>query len=326
MAFPGPAHRSCSTTSAAGCSAARSLTRPASRGSAASSGRPLRTRTAAWTGRSKASTATSRRGSGATGRWSASTSGIPTSRRGGSTSPPPGETSGFPWPPRFSPSGASIARATPCSPRRSCGPASSARSARRRGPIRSGSSSRTAVVAPSAFGTLQQAVRLPAAAPLGYYQVGVSLRREGEWKEISSAGYRVAEYRPPEFLVDVTADTAPRFDGDTLTATIGARYLFGAPMGRARVTWSLKQTPFTPWETDVPNSAGFYLGSQGWWWEEFQSEPRTTVSATHTDTLDATGHLTVRAPLKLIEAGRATAATLEAVVTDVNRQTVSASP
>jgi uncharacterized protein YfaS (alpha-2-macroglobulin family) len=184
---------------------------------------------------------------------------------------------------------------------------------------------REAVVAPSAFGTLQQAVRLPAAAPLGYYQVGVSLRREGEWKEISSAGYRVAEYRPPEFLVDVTADTAPRFDGDTLTATIGARYLFGAPMGRARVTWSLKQTPFTPWETDVPNSAGFYLGSQGWWWEEFQSEPRTTVSATHTDTLDATGHLTVRAPLKLIEAGRATAATLEAVVTDVNRQTVSAS-
>src|ERR1041384_5819757 len=136
---PGPA------TPAPGCSAARSLTRPASRGSAASSGRPLRTRTAAWTGRSKASTATSRRGSGATGRWSASTSGIPTSRRGGSTSPPPGETSGFPWPPRFSPSGASIARATRCSPRRSCGPASSARSGRRRGPIRSGSSSRTAI-------------------------------------------------------------------------------------------------------------------------------------------------------------------------------------
>ena len=48
--------------------------------------------------------------------------------------------------------------------------------------------------------------RLPATAPLGYYQVGVSLKRQGEWKELASAAYRVAEYRPPEFLVDVTAD------------------------------------------------------------------------------------------------------------------------
>jgi uncharacterized protein YfaS (alpha-2-macroglobulin family) len=184
---------------------------------------------------------------------------------------------------------------------------------------------REATIAPSAFGTLQQAVRLPAATPLGYYQVGVSLKRQGEWKELGSTTYRVAEYRPPEFLVDVIADTAPRFDGDSLTATIGARYLFGAPMGRAKVTWSLKQTAFEPWNTSVPNTEGFYVGAQGWWWEEMQSESNTAVSESRVDTLDATGHLTVRAPLKLVQAGRATAATLEAVVTDVNRQTVYAS-
>jgi uncharacterized protein YfaS (alpha-2-macroglobulin family) len=184
---------------------------------------------------------------------------------------------------------------------------------------------RETVLAPSAFGTLQQAVRLPTGAPLGQYQVGVSLKRQGEWKELAQASYRVAEYRPPEFLVDVTADAAPRFDGDSLVATIGARYLFGAPMGRAKVTWSLRQTPFEPWETDLPNTDGFYVGSQGWWWEEFQLESRTSVSESHTDTLDATGHLTVRAPLKLVEPGRATSAVLEAVVTDVNRQTVFAS-
>ncbi|PYP43047.1 MAG: hypothetical protein DMD43_00600 [Gemmatimonadetes bacterium] len=182
-----------------------------------------------------------------------------------------------------------------------------------------------AVLAPSSFGTLQQAVRIPATAPLGYYQIGVSLKRQGEWKELASAGYRVAEYRPPEFLVDVTADTVPRFDGDTLLAAISARYLFGAPMGRAKVTWTLKQTPFEPWASQIPNLEGFTVGTWGWWWEEFEREPGATVTETHTDTLDATGHLAVRVPLKLVQAGRATGATLEAVVTDVNRQTVFAS-
>ncbi len=184
---------------------------------------------------------------------------------------------------------------------------------------------RETVSAPSAFGTLQQSVRLPRAAPLGYYRVSVSLKRAGEWKEMATASYRVAEYRPPEFLVDMVADNTPRFDGDTLTATIGARYLFGAPMGRAKVAWSVRQTAFAPWGTDIPNTDGFYVGAQGWWWEEMQSEDRTTVSESRVDTLDSSGHLTVKAPLKLVQQGRATRATIEAVVTDVNRQTVYAS-
>ena len=187
---------------------------------------------------------------------------------------------------------------------------------------RDGGVLRETLIAPSAYGTMSQAVRLPANAPLGYYQVGVSLRRQGEWKEIGSASYRVAEYRPPEFLVDVVADTAPRFEGDTLNATISARYLFGAPMGRAKVTWTLRQTALEPWAISVPRAEGFYFGAQGWWWEEFRSENRTTVSHTEVDTLDGGGHLNVRVPVHLADSGRAAIATLEAVVSDVNRQTV----
>jgi alpha-2-macroglobulin len=190
---------------------------------------------------------------------------------------------------------------------------------------RDGGVLRQALIAPSAFGTLSRAIRLPAAAPLGYYQVSLSLRRQGEWKELASAGYRVAEYRPPEFLVDVIADTAPKFQGDTLTGTVSARYLFGAPMGRARVTWSLRQTVLEPWAIDLPDTEGFYVGSQSWWWEEFQSENRTSVTHSEVDTLDASGQLRVRVPLELADSSRAAQATLEAVVTDVNRQTVYAS-
>lgn len=189
---------------------------------------------------------------------------------------------------------------------------------------RDGGVLRETVSAPSAFGTVQRTMRLPVGAPLGTYQVGVSLKRQSEWKELSIANYRVAEYRPPEFLVDVVADPAPRFEGDTLSATVSARYLFGAPMGRAKVTWSLRQTQIESWGIAIPNTEGFYVGPQGWWWEEFQSENHTSVSESHVDTLDATGHLTVKAPLKLTEAGHAASATLEAVVSDVNRQTVFA--
>jgi uncharacterized protein YfaS (alpha-2-macroglobulin family) len=114
---------------------------------------------------------------------------------------------------------------------------------------------RERTLSPSAFGTLQQAIRLPAGAPLGYYQVAVSLKRQGEWQEIAQASYRVAEYRPPEFLVDVAADTAARFDGDTLVGRVSARYLFGAPMGRARVTWTLRSTALSAWESDLPPRA-----------------------------------------------------------------------
>ena len=190
---------------------------------------------------------------------------------------------------------------------------------------RDGGVLRESLAAPSSFGTVTQTLRLPAAAPLGYYQVGVSLRRQGEWKELASASYRVAEYRPPEFLVDVIADTVPKLTGDTLTATISARYLFGAPMGRAKVTWSLRQTPIESWALGVPGAEGFFVGAQGWWWEEFQSENKTTVSQSRVDTLDAGGHLSVRVPLELAQPGSAADATFEAVVTDVNRQTVYAS-
>ncbi|MEO8228045.1 MAG: alpha-2-macroglobulin family protein, partial [Gemmatimonadota bacterium] len=145
------------------------------------------------------------------------------------------------------------------------------------------------------------------------------------WVEIASAGYRVAEYRPPEFLVDVHTADAPRFSGDSVSATVEARYLFGAPMGRAAVRWTLLRTPLGPWEIEIPNTAGFQLGEAGQWWEDLADENAgSRAVAAGTDTLDAAGHLSLRLPLGETEKGRAARATVQATVTDVNRQTVTA--
>jgi uncharacterized protein YfaS (alpha-2-macroglobulin family) len=183
---------------------------------------------------------------------------------------------------------------------------------------------RDTTVAASAFGTADQALPLGADLQLGTYRVAVELKRDGDWTELASAYYRIAEYRPPEFLVSVTSDSGPHFTGDTLSATVEARYLFGAPMGRAAVSWQVEQHAVGAWALHIPHTSGWYIGESGWWWEDEEGASQgTRVIASGTDTLDATGHLTLRAPAGQSAKGRASQVVIAATITDVNRQTVT---
>src|SRR5205823_997508 len=139
---------------------------------------------------------------------------------------------------------------------------------------------RDSTVALSPFGTAEQAFPLPTNLALGHYEIAIRLRRQGRWIDLDRTSYRVAEYRPPEFLVDVASDTAPRFVGDSLRATVEARYLFGAPMARAAVSWVARQQPISPWALHIPGTDGYYVGEAGWWWEEDwdESVPQANVT------------------------------------------------
>jgi alpha-2-macroglobulin len=191
---------------------------------------------------------------------------------------------------------------------------------------REGGVMRDSIVRLSPFGTASQELLLGSDLPLGTYNVSLHVKR-GTWQEIASTSYRVAEYRPPEFLVTVTADSGPRFSGDSLHGNIEARYLFGAPMARAAVTWTANATPGTAWGLKIPGLERYYLGESGWWWEDWEGDGarnRARSIATGIDTLDAAGRLMVRVPVSATE-GRPARVNLQATVTDVNRQTVSAS-
>ncbi|MGH7521946.1 MAG: Ig-like domain-containing protein [Gemmatimonadales bacterium] len=189
---------------------------------------------------------------------------------------------------------------------------------------REGGVMRDSVVRLSTFGTAEQTLTLGRDLPLGTYNVALQMKR-GEWQEVATTSYRIAEYRPPEFLVTVTADTAPRFSGDSLRGSVEARYLFGAPMARAVVNWTLNVTPGSTFDLNIPGLDRYYLGESGWWWEDWSStRSHVRAAATGVDTLDAAGRLTLRVPLTASE-GRPADARLQATVTDVNRQTVSGS-
>jgi len=190
---------------------------------------------------------------------------------------------------------------------------------------REGGRLKEATVAPSPYGTADQTLQLPADLPLGYYSVSVEQKRGGQWVTLASASYRVAEYRPPEFLVDVTGDSGARFPGDSVTARVEARYLFGAPMARAAVTWVARQTTVDFWQLNLANTEGFWFGENGWWWEEGNNSGGTQVIGQGTDTLDLAGRTSVQVGLVAPPKGRPAFATIEASITDVNRQTVAAS-
>lgn len=178
------------------------------------------------------------------------------------------------------------------------------------------------VTALSAFGTADQSLPLPADLPLGYYSVRVGLMRAGAWQTLAETSYQVAEYRPPEFLVDVNADAAPRFAGDEVSASIAARYLFGAPMAGARVRWIVQHRPVGFWEMEIPNSEGWTIGGYGF--DEAYHDEESTVAEERVDSLDARGTLDVRVRMPTPQHGRAARTGIVAVVTDANRQTVSA--
>ncbi len=181
-------------------------------------------------------------------------------------------------------------------------------------------SERTTVL--SSFGTSDQTLDIPASAAVGQHQLRIQVRRAGAWRQVASVSYRIAEYRPPEFLVDMTTSAAPAHPGDRFAVGVRASYLFGAPMGRAAVQWTARRAPLSSWELEIPGTDGWQIGETGWWWDDDGDDAGTTVFASGTDTLDARGERTIAATVPPGGGTRAARVTIEASVTDVNRQSV----
>lgn len=188
---------------------------------------------------------------------------------------------------------------------------------------REGGVLRDTVVRLSEFGTAHQEYRLPAELPLGHYAVELQAVRDGAWRTVESAYYQVAEYRPPEFLVDVSVDDRPRLAGDTAVFHISGRYLFGAPMAGASVRWIARRDPVYGWALEIPGTDGFMIGQYGSSWFD-DPEPGSEIVRSAVDSLDAAGRMELEVPLAPASNGLAARTSLLATVADANRQQVSA--
>jgi uncharacterized protein YfaS (alpha-2-macroglobulin family) len=95
--------------------------------------------------------------------------------------------------------------------------------------------------------------------PLGAYQLFVTY--PSVWGGIQ---FRVEEYKKPEFEVQVDAPKEPVRLGEQVTATIKAKYYFGAPVTHAKVKYKVLRSSHT--ERWYPHGRWDWLYGRGYWW------------------------------------------------------------
>ncbi len=167
----------------------------------------------------------------------------------------------------------------------------------------------------SRFGGLHTTFELPKDGRLGRYRIEVT---DAAAKLSWSTAARMAEYRAPAFGVEVRPKAEQRHAGEPVEAVVEARYLFGAAMSNAAVDWSLTAAPgrFEPTDTD-----GYAFGRRYHWWDS-ESDGEEIIGRGQAS-LDAEGHFVVKGGPAETKKDRPRTYTVEAVVTDVDRQTVA---
>ncbi len=133
------------------------------------------------------------------------------------------------------------------------------------------------------YATLSFPIDMKKTQALGYYEI---VARSPDGAEITGT-FRVAEFRPPNFSVDLKAGSSFAAAGDGVSFAGNAQYLFGAPMSGAHATFHVtrEQTFLSPKGWD-----DFTFGRQ-WFWPEQQ--PEVAADAGQYDvTLDDKGHVT----------------------------------
>jgi uncharacterized protein YfaS (alpha-2-macroglobulin family) len=177
----------------------------------------------------------------------------------------------------------------------------------------------------NALGGFDMKLKLPGTMNLGY----ASLQLEAQGVKIAATGqqyqhnFQVQEFRRPEFEVTAKADEGPHFVGGHAQATVQASYYAGGGLANSDVNWRVTATPgqFTP-----PNRGDFTFGKWTPWWESFNSyttNPNDNAQ-TFKGKTDASGKHVLRIDFDSVNPPQPTTVTAQASVTDVNRQTWTA--
>ncbi|MFO7900784.1 MAG: MG2 domain-containing protein, partial [Planctomycetota bacterium] len=111
------------------------------------------------------------------------------------------------------------------------------------------------------YGGLDGSYKLPDGAALGRYYL--SLWRDPDHR-IGGNAFRVEEYKKPEFEVTVDAPTEPVMLGEKITATVKAKYYFGAAVTKAKVKYKVERRDYDARWYPVMYWDWFY--EPGYWW------------------------------------------------------------
>ncbi|HNT24855.1 MAG TPA: Ig-like domain-containing protein [Anaerolineales bacterium] len=175
----------------------------------------------------------------------------------------------------------------------------------------------------SEFGTFDGVLLLDTAAALGAYNAYVYFPADGSL--ISSVSFNVAEYRKPEFQVNVDAAPPNLLPGESFAAAIQATYYSGGAVADADVHWVLLADDyyFVPPPELSSYDFTYRESDYGYYYYDYYGAPGSEVIAEGDGRIGADGKLVVELPADLSQDGNARKLTFEATVTDLAGTSVS---
>ncbi|HEY0005146.1 MAG TPA: alpha-2-macroglobulin family protein [Pyrinomonadaceae bacterium] len=175
----------------------------------------------------------------------------------------------------------------------------------------------------NSLGGFDTVLKLPPTMNLGY--AALTLLAQDNSQAITALEYthnfQVQEFRRPEFEVTAQASEGPLFVGGSAETVVAANYYAGGGLANTEVRWNVTSRPgsYTP-----PNRGDYTFGKWVPWWVERTQESETN-SMTYTGLTDAAGKHRLHIDFDSVNPARPSNVTAEASVTDVNRQTWTAS-
>jgi uncharacterized protein YfaS (alpha-2-macroglobulin family) len=173
----------------------------------------------------------------------------------------------------------------------------------------------------SSFGTFDGLFQIDQDAPLGSYTLQVWLA--GRDTPIGVVSFNVAEYRRPEFMVNVTGEPADVLGGDNFQVTVSAEFYSGGAVANAPVNWTLTATPFYFNPQDELSRYRFRDDEIDTEYYFQPVQPPSTVVAQGTDQTGPDGKLILTLPADLTNFKTSARFIFEATVTDVAGSAVS---
>jgi alpha-2-macroglobulin len=178
------------------------------------------------------------------------------------------------------------------------------------------------VVSLTEFGTFSGSFDIDAGAPLGYYTLNVlpaEIDETTNWQ--FTRGFTVAQYRVPEFQVQLEAQAPEVVQGDTINVEVESSFFFGGAVSNAQVNWTV-----------FSNSYFFNYRGQGRYdfLDQNEDEGYFIDDGSYNDLIaegsgvtDAQGRFTITLPADLGEVNQSQTFTIEAVVTDESDQAIA---
>lgn len=177
-------------------------------------------------------------------------------------------------------------------------------------------------------GTFNGEMALGEQARTGYYSIETSLPelKGPEYLNHFYTTFRIAEYRKPDYELNLKPDKENYANGDKASVTVKGSYFFGAPMPNAPIEYTIKSQDyyfFLDSDSDSPFASSWYSfsddGYSCYWGCEGESEVVSSGKAK----LNDKGEYVLELPLDISKKKVSQFYTVEVTAHDLNNQTVS---